>query len=123
MSGRLQVQSPLGPGHRALLRAGQAGLGRRRPRGVRDPENMGCRLHRWWICLRDCSVTPIRTDPLRVLARIGRRAIAACCPARSNRSPLRKRRHYPRLRTVSIHNRSGQRPIQAVAMDTQHPKQ
>ena len=69
------------------------------------------------------SEMPIRTDPLRVLARIGRRAIAACFPARSNRSPLRMRRHYPRLRTASIHTRSGQRTIQPIAMDTQHPEQ
>jgi len=57
------------------------------------------------------SEMPIRTDPLRVLARIGRRAIAACCPALTHRSPLRKCRHYPRLRTVSIHARIYQRPI------------
>ena len=54
---------------------------------------------------------PILMDSLRVFARIGRQAIAACCPALTNRSPPRKRRHYPRLRTVSIHTRIYQCPI------------
>ena len=66
---------------------------------------------------------PTRMDHLRVFARIGWRGITGCCPALTSRSPLRKCRHYPGLRTVSIHARIYQCPIQAVAMDTQHPEQ